>query len=212
MGEDAVRNEEQPEAEDVEFQPREAGALPWFKFWANRWIGSSTVQRMPMTARGIYITLLAYQWMLGSLPRDPYLLGKLLGVDCRTAGKWLETYSDLTADLQEDSSYFTLPKLEELSVLLKKSTPDRAGEENRRDKKRIDSSSAPRKAKHKGSAGTGSERLPGLSQEECDRFEQGYGRADCPKCEGRGNYFLDDPAVTPVPQTERCECIPEAYR
>ena len=56
------------------------------------------------------------------------------------------------------------------------------------------------------------ELLHGLSREEQDRFLQGYGRADCTKCMGRGNYFLDDPQETPVPRSDRCDCIPEPYR
>jgi hypothetical protein len=206
-----------PEAEDIMFEPREIGTLPWFKFWPHRWIGSATVQRMSMSARGLYITMMAYQWVLGSLPRDPWQLGKLLGVDCRTTVRWLELYSDLTVNVQSSSSHFTLPKLEELAVLLRKSTPESAGEENRyKNKKRIDSYSASRKRKKDKPSGIGldskPQRIPGLTDQEYDRFIQGYGREDCSRCQGRGNYFLDDPMVTPVPRIDRCDCIPEPYR
>ena len=69
----------------------------------------------------------------GALPRDPWKLSKVLGVRYEATTRWLRKYSALTADAEQTSSKFVVPKMQELQVTLKKSTPDRAGDEKRQD-------------------------------------------------------------------------------
>ncbi len=54
---------------------------PWFRFYAGDFLGSQAVKMMSLHERGLYITLLAEQWMNGSLPSDlsPAGLCKLTG-------------------------------------------------------------------------------------------------------------------------------------
>jgi len=51
-------NEEQPD-------------LPWFPFWVADFIGSRTVRTMKPEEVGVYILLLASQWMDGPIPDEP---------------------------------------------------------------------------------------------------------------------------------------------
>lgn len=53
---------------------------PAFQFYVNDYLSSSRVQRMSMTERGVYITLLAYQWSDGSLPADLKHLAQMVGM------------------------------------------------------------------------------------------------------------------------------------
>ena len=104
-------------------------SLPWFKFWATRWLGSATVSGMTLAEQAVYIRILCAQHIYGALPRDPWKLSKLLGIRYEAATGWLRKYSALTADAEQTSSKFVVPKMQELQVTLKKSTPDRAGDE-----------------------------------------------------------------------------------
>jgi hypothetical protein len=108
-------------------------SLPWFKFWATRWLGSATVSGMTLAEQGIYVRILCAQHIYGALPRDPWKLSRLLGIRYEAATRWLRKYSALTADAERKSSEFVVPKMEKLQSLLKKSTPDRAGDEMRQD-------------------------------------------------------------------------------
>ena len=109
-------------------------SLPWFKFWANRWLGSETVSGMSLAEQGLFVRILCAQRVYGPLPRDPWKLAKLLGVRYEATTRWLQRHSALTADAEQTSSKFVVPKMEELQSTLKKSTPDRAGDEKRQDK------------------------------------------------------------------------------
>lgn len=53
---------------------------PAFQFYPADFFGSSKVQRMSLTERGAYITLLAHCWLDGGLPNDPKQLAALLHV------------------------------------------------------------------------------------------------------------------------------------
>ena len=105
--------------------------LPWFKLWANRWLGSATVSGMTLAEQGLYVRILCAQHMYGALPRDAWKLSKLLGVRYEATTRWLQKHSALTADTAHSSSEFVVPKMAKLQVTLRKSTPDRAGEEIR---------------------------------------------------------------------------------
>jgi hypothetical protein len=109
-------------------------SLPWFKFWAIRWMGSGTVSGMTLAEQGIFVRILCAQHIYVTLPRDAWKLSKLLGVRYEATTRWLQKYSVLTASVEHSSSEFVLPKMEKLQSTLKKSTPDRAGDEKRQDK------------------------------------------------------------------------------
>jgi hypothetical protein len=108
-------------------------SLPWFKFWAARWLGSETVGGMTLPEQAIFVRVLCGQHVYRALPRDPWRLSKLLGIRYEATTRWLRKYSALTADAEGKSSQFVVPKMEKLQSTLKKSTPDRAGDETRQD-------------------------------------------------------------------------------
>jgi uncharacterized protein YdaU (DUF1376 family) len=53
---------------------------PAFQFYPGDYLSSSRVQRMSMTERGVYITLLSFQWLDGSLPSNLLQLAQMVGV------------------------------------------------------------------------------------------------------------------------------------
>ena len=108
-------------------------SLPWFKFWGSRWLSSETVSGMSLAEQGLFVRILCAQHVYGPLPRDPWKLAKLLGVRYEATTRWLQKYSALTADAEQTSTKFVVPKMEKLQSTLKKSTPDRAGDEKRRE-------------------------------------------------------------------------------
>jgi hypothetical protein len=105
---------------------------PWFPFYSAAWLGSSTVTGMTMTERGIYITLMALCWQYGEVEWDAKYLSRILGIDRRTCGRFMEKYTDLTQTLHEGSKKRVLPKVQEFSETLRKNAPDRGTEESRR--------------------------------------------------------------------------------
>jgi hypothetical protein len=186
--------------------------LPWFKFWAARWLNSETVQKMSDTHRGIFIQILSGCWVYGELTRDPWRLSRQLLTNYRTTALWLQKYSDLLVDGQSGSSYFTVPKLDELQVLKGKSTPDAAGEENRGDKSRGDfippdggrNKNGSEEGKHRGWT-----RPPNAPDP---------GDPDCQTCSGRGQRPVRQKEGAHkgrivishgVPQMEPCPCAAE---
>lgn len=114
-------------------KPQAEHSLPWFKFWATRWLGSQTVSSMTLSEQGLFVRIMCAQHIYGALPRDPWKMAKLLGVRYEATTKWLQKYSSLTADTDRGSSQFVVPKMAKLQVTLKKSTADRAGDEKRED-------------------------------------------------------------------------------
>lgn len=62
---------------------------PAFQFYPKDFLTDRRVLRMPMAARGIYITLLCHAWMDGALPNDLGELALILGVPEKTvAAQW----------------------------------------------------------------------------------------------------------------------------
>ena len=57
-----------------------AELAPAFQFYARDFLSSSKVQRMSMTERGVYVTLLAFEWLDGTLPADLAHLARLVGM------------------------------------------------------------------------------------------------------------------------------------
>src|SRR5205814_3230210 len=108
--------------------PLSGDGAPWFKFWAVRWYNSETVQKMTDAERGIFIQILVGCWIFGELPRDPWRLSKQLHTRYETTTKWLQKYgghgSRVVVDGQSGSSYLVVPKLDELQVLMEKSSAD----------------------------------------------------------------------------------------
>lgn len=159
-------------------------SLPWFKFWANRWLGSETVSGMTLAEQGVFLRILCAQHVYGPLPKDLWKLSKLLGIRYETTTRWLQRYSALTADAEHASSKFVVPKMEELQSTLKKSTPDRAGDETRRDE---NSPYSP---------------PPG---------DERAASEDCPRCGGEGEVpvFQDRDGVRMPVGYRPCDCVAE---
>ena len=159
-------------------------SLPWFKFWANRWLGSETVSGMSLAEQGLFVRILCAQRVYGPLPRDAWKLSKMLGIRYEATTRWLRKYSALTADSEQSSSKFVVPKMEELQSILKKSTPDRAGDEKRRD-----------------------ENSP-YSPPQGDELA---GMEDCTRClgEGRVPVFEDRDGVRMPVGYRTCDCLAE---
>lgn len=88
---------------------------------------------MTLPEQAIFVRVLCGQHVYRALPRDPWKLSKLLGIRYEATTRWLRKYSALTADAEGKSSQFVVPKMEKLQKTLKKSTPDRAGDETRQD-------------------------------------------------------------------------------
>ena len=156
-------------------------SLPWFKFWGNRWLSSETVSGMTLAEQGLFVRILCAQHVYGPLPRDPWKLSKLLGVRYEATTRWLQKYSGLTADAEQTSSKFVVPKMAELQTTLKKSTPDRAGDEKRREE--ITPYSPP----------------PG---------DESAGMEDCPRCQGEGRVpvFKDRDGLSMPVGYRPCDC------
>jgi len=54
--------------------------LPWFKFYAKDWLTDDTVTEMDCTERGMYVHLLAYQWVNERIPASRGAVARLVGV------------------------------------------------------------------------------------------------------------------------------------
>lgn len=160
-------------------------SLPWFKFWATRWMGSETVSGMTLAEQGVFVRILCAQHMYSALPRDGWKLCKLLGVRYEATTRWLQKYSALTADTDQDSSEFVVPKMQKLQVTLRKSTPDRAEDKKRQDK---------------------------ISPYSPPAGEEGLGNQDCELCfgEGRVPVFEDQDGLSTPVGYRPCECVVES--
>jgi hypothetical protein len=171
----------------IEADVTEPGVLPWFKFWANRWMSSSSVNSMTLNQQAIFVRILCGIHMYGKLPRDPWQLHKLIGTPYKSTALWMQSYSHLTVDAQSNDSenaadgksngtYFTVPKMEELQELSRKSSADRVGDKKRIEQSRPDSYSAPH----------GAEKRPAP---HAKRLKP---NPDCLLCHGEG--VTDEPA------------------
>jgi len=56
-----------------------AAPLRWFPFDVDAWDTDEIVRRMTYAERGVYVSLLCWQWREGSVPADPKSLAKALG-------------------------------------------------------------------------------------------------------------------------------------
>jgi len=65
---------------------------PWFPLIVADWLDSDDVQQMTTSERGVYITLLVHQWMLGRLPAKVSVLEKVSGIERRILGRFLGKY------------------------------------------------------------------------------------------------------------------------
>jgi hypothetical protein len=184
----------------------EPGLKPWYKFWANRWMSSPTVNGMTLNQQAIFVRVLCGIHMYGKLPRDPWQLHKLIGTPYKATALWMQSYFHLTVDVQSNRSeseaegkskrtQFTVPKMEELQVLSKKSSADRAGDEKRSDQRRSYLSSAPDGAGEKKQP-PGPKRLP--PDPNCSECH-GEGVIDIPAHPGRAEMAWNTIA-------QDCEC------
>ena len=159
-------------------------SLPWFKFWSARWLGSATVRGMTLAEQGIFVRILCAQHIYRALPRDPWRLSKLLGIRYEAATRWLQKYSALVTDSKQSSGEFVVPKMQELQVTLKKSTPDRAGDETRQDE---------------------------ISPYSPPAGDEGLGNPDCEVCLGEGQVpvFKDQDGLSIPVGYRQCDCVVE---
>ena len=58
---------------------KKLGKAPAFQFYASDFLSDINVTTMTMAQRGMYITLLAFEWIEGSLPTDLLKLRILCG-------------------------------------------------------------------------------------------------------------------------------------
>lgn len=56
--------------------------MPWFPFFVDAWDTDATVRQMSMAERGVYISLLCWQWREGFVPADAKSVAKALGCSC----------------------------------------------------------------------------------------------------------------------------------
>lgn len=64
----------------------------WFPFDVRNWLTSQDVLAMTSSEEGLYIRMLAFQWMYDELPGDPRQLAKLLGRDQRQVSSFLKRW------------------------------------------------------------------------------------------------------------------------
>ena len=57
--------------------------LPYFKFYPADFMGSGKVQIMHPAKKGVYVSLLCYEWQEGPLPDDPGRLARIAGASPR---------------------------------------------------------------------------------------------------------------------------------
>jgi hypothetical protein len=67
----------------------------WFPFDVRNWLTSQDVLEMTSSEEGLYIRMLAFQWMYDELPGDPRQLAKLLGRDQRQVTSFLKRWGGL---------------------------------------------------------------------------------------------------------------------
>ncbi|HYH00323.1 MAG TPA: hypothetical protein VD837_14415 [Terriglobales bacterium] len=245
---ESIENEQQDNGRD----PR---GMPWFKFWASRWLGSDTVDSMSLAQQGIYVRLLCGLQVYGKLTRDVWKLSKRLNIPYRPLMGWMTDFGGECEILHDGNCCFpgaqalpfdsekavpkqyadsteapprqcpctswTVPNFEKLQVLLKKSSADAAGEENRRDKRREDfissAADAAANTKTKPAARKGKGKYShDETVEWCDLYTNGdgtcwrpkIGRLDCDYCNGKG--VLPDGSVRDRIKLDPCsECFPD---
>jgi hypothetical protein len=95
--------------------------LPYFPFYAAAWIGSGTVDEMSMAERGIYSTLMAYNWLLGDIPWDIKGVAKLLHIHNTVAERFLKKFGILAVEVQKGCRRYYLPHLLNFSETVGKS-------------------------------------------------------------------------------------------
>lgn len=66
----------------------------WFQFDAKNWVTSRDILNMTSSEEGLYIRMLAFQWMYDELPADPRQLAKLLGRDPRQVTGFMKKWGD----------------------------------------------------------------------------------------------------------------------
>lgn len=67
----------------------------WFPFDVRNWLTSQDVLEMTSSEEGLYIRMLAFQWMYDELPGDSRQLAKLLGRDQRQVKSFLRRWGGL---------------------------------------------------------------------------------------------------------------------
>ena len=87
------------------YKPNKA---PAFQFYAGDFLSDINVSTMSMSQRGIYITLLAYEWIEGSLPNNEAMLKKL----CSNHPTFEEDWKEMKHCFVVDGKTLANPRLE----------------------------------------------------------------------------------------------------
>lgn len=75
--------------------------LPWFPFFIDKWDTDATVRQMSMAERGVYVSLLCWQWREGYVPPDAKGVAKALGCSRKLVASVL-TKSFIKMDTEGD--------------------------------------------------------------------------------------------------------------
>ena len=75
--------------------PKIPPTFAWFPLIVTDWQGSSTVQRMTMSDRGIYLTFLMYQWQWGDLPASGRTRARGCNIRAHTCARFAHRFPRL---------------------------------------------------------------------------------------------------------------------
>lgn len=122
-----------------------AAPLKWFPLEIDAWDTDERVRRMSYAERGVYITLLCWQWREGSVPADAKVVAKALGASRRLVARVLELgfISDGTEDQRLINRKLAqvyadqCARSEKASVAGRASADKRLGTESHRSRSRI---------------------------------------------------------------------------
>jgi len=122
-----------------------AAPLKWFPLEIDAWDTDERVRRLSYAERGVYITLLCWQWREGSVPADAKVVAKALGASRRLVARVLELgfISDGTEDQRLINRKLAqvyadqCARSEKASVAGRASADKRLGTESHRSRSRI---------------------------------------------------------------------------
>jgi len=173
---------------------------PWFPLIVADWLDSDDVQRMTTSERGVYITLLIHQWMLGRLPAKLPVLEKVTGVERRILGRFLGKYQKTFVEVSGNPEKIANRKLYKLQTgrdLTFFHSPEERREE---EKQREESSLNEDRGK--------TEDVP---THPASRNRKSRASPDCMKCGGSGREVYREPnPKDPIGYNEtsrECECV-----
>jgi len=107
--------------------------LKWFPFEIDAWDTDEAVRRMTYAERGVYITLLSWQWREGSVPADIKVVARALSASRRQVARVFELafISDGTKDQRLVNRKLTQVYADQCARSEKASVAGRASAESR---------------------------------------------------------------------------------